>query len=44
MLKKIARIAFLVTLAVMVASWAISIGNSKPAEPEQQLPTDRMYS
>jgi hypothetical protein len=42
MLKKIARIAFLVTLAVMVASWAMSAGNSKPAEP--QLPTDRMYS
>ena len=43
MLKKIARIAFLVGLAVMVASWAMSVGNSKPAE-QLELPTDRMYS
>ena len=44
MLKKIARIAFLVGLAVMVASWAMSVGNSKPAEQQPELPTDRMYS
>jgi hypothetical protein len=44
MLKKIARIAFLVGLGVMVASWAMTVGNSKPAGQQPELPTDRMYS
>ncbi len=44
MIKTIARAVFLVALAVMIASWAMTVGNSKPAEPEQALPTDRMYS
>ena len=41
---KLARGAFLVILAVMVVSWAVSISNSSPAEPQNALPTDRMYS
>jgi hypothetical protein len=43
-LKQIARIVFLVGLGVMVASWAMTAGNSKPAEQLPELPTDRMYS
>lgn len=42
MVKTIARAVFLFALAIMIASWAMTVGNSKPAEPE--LPTDRMYS
>ena len=45
MVKTIARGVFLFTLALMIVSWAMTVGNSKPAEPQQQeLPTDRMYS
>lgn len=42
MIGKIARVAFLVIIAVMVVSWAMSASKSSPAEP--RLPTDRMYS
>ena len=44
MVKTIARAIFLFALAIMVASWAITISESKPSEQEQALPTDRMYS
>lgn len=44
MFGKVARVAFLVILAVMVVSWAMSASKGSPAEPRQQLPTDRMYS
>lgn len=44
MVGKIARGAFLVILAAMVVTWAMSVSKSSPAEPRQQLPTDRMYS
>jgi len=44
MVKTIARAVFLFALAIMIASWAMTIGNSKPAQPQQELPTDRMYS
>jgi hypothetical protein len=44
MVKTIVRGLFLVAMAIMIASWAVTISNSKPAEPEQALPTDRMYS
>jgi hypothetical protein len=44
MVKTIARAVFLFALAIMIASWAMTIGNSKPAEPQHELPTDRMYS
>lgn len=44
MVKKIAQGLFLFALAVMIASWAVTISNSKPVQPEQALPTDRMYS
>ena len=44
MLKTIARAVFLFALAIMIASWAMTVGNSKPAEPQPELPTDRMYS
>ena len=39
MLMKIARGAFLVALAVMIVSWVMTGGNSKPAEQAQQLST-----
>jgi hypothetical protein len=44
MFGRLARGAFLVIFALMVVSWAISIGKSSPAEPRHALPTDRMYS
>ena len=44
MFGKIARSAFLILLAAMIVSWAVSVSRSSPAEPRQQLPTDRMYS
>lgn len=44
MFGKIARAAFLVGLALMVASWAVSISKSSPAEQQNEEPTGRMYS
>ena len=44
MVKKIAQGLFLFALAIMVASWAMTISNSEPAQPLEALPTDRMYS
>ena len=44
MVKTIARAVFLFALAIMVASWAMTIRNSEPAPPSEALPTDRMYS
>ena len=44
MVKMIARAVFLFALAIMVASWAMTVSNSTPAEPREALPTDRMYS
>lgn len=44
MVKTIARAVFLFALAIMVASWAMTISNSEPAPPSETLPTDRMYS
>lgn len=34
MFAKIARGAFLLTLAAMIVSWAVTASNSKPADPE----------
>lgn len=44
MVKIIAKGLFLFALALMIASWAITVSNSEPSEQEQALPTDRMYS
>lgn len=44
MVKTIARGVFLFALAIMIVSWAMTVSNSEPAELEQALPTDRMYS
>ena len=44
MVKAIARGVFLFALALMIVSWAMTVSNSKPAEPREALPTDRMYS
>ncbi len=44
MVKTIARAVFLFALAIMIASWAMTVSNSEPAEPREALPTDRMYS
>ena len=44
MFGKIARAAFLLVLAVMIVSWAMSVGNSRPVDPESDQPIDRMYS
>jgi hypothetical protein len=44
MLGKIARGVFLLVLAVMIVSWAISISDSRPVDPESDQPIDRMYS
>ena len=34
MFAKVARGAFLLTLAAMIVSWAVSVSNSTPAQPE----------
>lgn len=45
-LSKVARGAFLLMLALMLLSWALTTGNSRPSQEQQQppVPTDRMYS
>jgi hypothetical protein len=40
----LARGAFLVILAVMVVSWAVTASKSKPSEPQDDQPIGRMYS
>jgi hypothetical protein len=44
MLGNIARGAFLLMLAVMIVSWAITISNSKPADPQPEPAFGWMYS
>ena len=45
MLSKVARGTFLLLLAVMIVSWAMSVsGNSRPVDPENDQPIERMYS
>ena len=44
MFGKLVRGAFLVILAVMVVSWAVTASKSKPAEPQHDQSTGRMYS
>jgi hypothetical protein len=44
MVGKIARGAFLLLVAAMILSWAVSIGGSRPADPDRDMPIDRMYS
>jgi hypothetical protein len=44
MLGKLARGAFLVILAAMVVSWAVTASKSKPPEPQDDRSTGRMYS
>lgn len=44
MFSKVARGAFLLILAVMIVSWAVTASKSKPAEPQNDQPLDRMYS
>ena len=45
MLSKVARGAFLLILAVMIVSWAISVGaKNGPVDPESDQPIERMYS
>ena len=44
MLAKMARAAFLVVLAVMVVSWAISASKSKPADPQDDQITGSIFS
>ncbi len=41
---KIARGAFLLLLAAMIVSWAMTVGNSSPAETKPKPPAGRMYS
>ena len=44
MIGKLVRGAFLVILAAMVVSWAVTASKSKPAEPQNDQSTGRMYS
>jgi hypothetical protein len=44
MLSKLARVAVLFILALMIAVWALSVGKGSPAAPGTDLPMDRMYS
>jgi len=44
MFGKMARGAFLLVLAVMVVSWALSASKGSQAEPQNDEPAGRMYS
>jgi hypothetical protein len=46
MFSKVARGAFLLILAVMIVSWAISVGKSSPVEPQNDQPVEQwnLYS
>ena len=44
MLGKVARVAVLFILAVMIASWAFSAVKSQAADPQGDQPLGRMYS
>jgi hypothetical protein len=44
MFSKVARGAFLLILAVMIVSWAVTASKSKPVEPQNDQPLERMYS
>lgn len=44
MFSKVARGAFLLILAVMIVSWAVTASKSKPAEPQNDQLLERMYS
>jgi hypothetical protein len=41
---KMARVAVLFILAVMIAAWVLSAGKGSPVEPNTDRPMDRMYS
>ncbi len=43
MFNKIARGAFLLVLALMVVSWAMSIGKSSPLEPQSEPTTYHIF-
>ena len=46
MFSKVARGAFLLILAAMVVSWAMSVGKTSPADPQSDQPVERwsMYA
>jgi hypothetical protein len=44
MFRKIAQGAFLLTLAVMIVSWVVSVNSSAPADSATDRPIGRMYS
>ncbi|HEY4981870.1 MAG TPA: hypothetical protein VII24_08000 [Pseudolabrys sp.] len=46
MFSKVARGTFLLILAVMVVSWAMSVGKSNPADPQSDQPVEHwdMYA
>jgi hypothetical protein len=44
MMSKLARAAFLLVLALMVVSWAVSASKSRPAEPQNDQLTWQMYA
>ena len=44
MISTLARSAFLLILAGMVLAYAVSAGTTKPAEPQHDQTTERMYS
>lgn len=43
MFSKVARGAFLLILAVMIVSWAVTASKSKPAEPQNDQPIEQWY-
>ena len=40
MLKRMARATFLLTLAVMVVAWALSLGKSEAQAPQSEQPAE----
>ena len=43
MLSMVARGAYMLFVATMVVAWAMSAGNSKPAEPKHEQVTEYWY-
>lgn len=43
MVSKVARGTFLLILAVLVVSWAMSVGKSSPVDPQSDQPVERWY-
>ena len=44
MIGRLARAAYMLTVAMMIVAWAISASKSSPSEPRKDPPAARWYS